>query len=294
MAQNEVAKVEVNVASVASLGTIFFQSGYFRDVRDQSQAVVKILYGRELGFSPVASMMGIHIIEGKPSLSSNLLGALVKRCGKYDYRVKEGSDQSVTLEFFAIENGKRESLGFSTFTIEDAKRANLVKPGGGWAKYPQAMLFARALSAGVRLHCPDVSACPLYVPEELGAQVNEEGDVTELPKSARAVEVTTEAIEIGGQSHPATTEGKGSVKPPEIHAEPVMACIESGQAANLHKLFRDALKPANRKQSEDLLHAWLKAQGIIGAAGEGSALRILKANFYEVREAAITYAAGLE
>jgi hypothetical protein len=62
------------------------------------------------------------------------------------------------------------------------------------------MLFARALSQGERAYCPDVSACALYVPEELGATVNENGEVMtpqDLPKSARPVAVTTEDIELG-------------------------------------------------------------------------------------------------
>jgi hypothetical protein len=47
-------------------------------------------------------------------------------------------------------------LGKTTFTIEDAKRAELVKPDSGWVKYPQAMLFARAISTGCRTYTPDV------------------------------------------------------------------------------------------------------------------------------------------
>jgi len=69
-------------------------------------------------------------------------------------------------------------LGKTTFTMEDAKRAELVKPGSGWVKYPQAMLFARAISAGCRTFTPDVfSGTLVYVPEEMGADVNEDGDV---------------------------------------------------------------------------------------------------------------------
>src|SRR5678815_1882045 len=135
---------------VAKLGDIFVKSGFFRDTRDQAQAVVKILYGRELGFSPVVSMMGIHVIEGKPSLSSNLMGTLVKRSGRYDYRVKESTDKRCSIEFLQKDGKKWVSIGESVFTIEDAQRAGVVRAGGGWSKYPKAMLFARALSAGVK------------------------------------------------------------------------------------------------------------------------------------------------
>jgi hypothetical protein len=301
-------------AEIMVIGKVLQASGYFRDVRDQAQAVTKILFGRELGFSPIVSMGGIHIIEGKPALSSNLMATLIKRSGKYDYRVKEWTDGGCVLTFREKnESGKFEDVGESSFTIEDGRRAGVVKPGGSWAKYPKAMTFARALSQGLRTYCPDVSAAPIYNPEEMGATVDEEGAVVELPKSARRVEVTTEDIEIGGTAiQPAGSDdgskGTRTLAPqaaeiPYSHTDTgppptkpdtnVSGYIESGQAANLHKTFRDALMPANRKASEELLHDWLKAQGIVDADGKPTALAILKANYFEVREQAVTHAASL-
>jgi hypothetical protein len=49
-------------------------------------ACVKILAGREMGFPPIASMVGISIIEGKPAAGANLLAAAMKRAG-YTWRV---------------------------------------------------------------------------------------------------------------------------------------------------------------------------------------------------------------
>lgn len=46
--------------------------------------------------------------------------------------------------------------------------------------YPQNMLFARAISSGVRRYCPDVfNGNLVYVPEELGAQVDEDGEIVQ-------------------------------------------------------------------------------------------------------------------
>lgn len=162
-----------------SLAKHFAQSGYFQDARQMSQAVVKIVAGEELGFGPMTAMAGIHIIEGKPALSANLIGTLVKRSGAYNFRVVDISDQRAELAFF--EHG--EEIGRSSFTIEQAKRAHLIKDKSGWTKYPEAMLFARALTQGVRWHCPDVAAgSPAYTPEELGAEVDERGEVISLPE----------------------------------------------------------------------------------------------------------------
>jgi hypothetical protein len=151
----------------------FVASGYFKDASDLSKAVVKMVAGEELGLGPMASMQGIHIIEGKPSLSANLLGVQVKRSASYNFRPKVVNAERAEIAFF--EDG--EEIGVSAFTMEQAKRAGLVRKGSGWEKYPEAMLFARALSQGVRWYCPDVTAgSPAYTPEELGADVDETGE----------------------------------------------------------------------------------------------------------------------
>lgn len=188
----------------------FVASGYFKDVNDLSKAVVKVVAGEELGLGPMASMQGIHIIEGKPSLSANLLGVQVKRSATYNYRPKRVSAEGAEIAFF--ENG--EEIGVSTFTLEQARRAGLVRKGSGWEKYPEAMLFARALSQGVRWYCPDVTAgSTAYTPEELGADVDEAGEPVGVETTA---EVSQSAAE-GPQLDPARiahlAEGVEIVKP---------------------------------------------------------------------------------
>ena len=158
-------------------------SAYFDAKGDSHQAIAqvatKILAGRELGFGPFAAVQGIHIISGKPAVGANLMASAVKGSGRYDYRVKKMADDEVVLEFFAVANGKRESLGESSFTLKDAQAA-AVTNNPTWKKFPRNMLFARAMSNGVRWYCPDVfSGNAVYVPEELGANVDDNGDVIE-------------------------------------------------------------------------------------------------------------------
>jgi hypothetical protein len=155
----------------------FKASGMFPDLRDEAQAFVKVMAGRELGIGPMASMMGINMIQGKVTLSANLMASQVKSSQAYDYIVREHTASTCRMDF--LQNG--EVCGTSEFTMEDAQRAGLVKGGGAWSKYPKAMLFARALSQGVRWYCPDVlNGSPAYVPEEMGAQVNEDGEAVNV------------------------------------------------------------------------------------------------------------------
>jgi len=165
---------------LGELGAVFARSGYFSDAREAAQAIVKVLAGRELGFGPIASMTGIHIIKGKMAPSANIIAAAVKRSGRYDYKVALLDAEQCRLNFF--DNG--EPCGESSFSMEDARAAGVLS-NPTWKQYARNMLFARAMSNGARWYCPDVFGGPVYTPEELGEEVDEEGN----PQQAQAAEV---------------------------------------------------------------------------------------------------------
>ena len=201
-----------NLDDLARLAKMFAESGFFKDTRDAAQCGVKILAGREFGFGPFESMAGIHIISGRPALGANLMAAAVKRSGRYRYRVTEMNDEVVSIEFF--EDG--ESCGVSTFTLADAKKAGTQNV----QKFPRNMLFARAMSNGVRWFCPDVFNTAVYTPEELGAAVDDEGDVIDVESAP---------------SQPQTAEA--SPTEPDLPAPKPAATLSKEKAADLHKIF---------------------------------------------------------
>ena len=162
-----------NQMSLTDLGTVLAKSGFFSDTRDAAQAVVKVLAGQELGFGPIASMTGIYVIQNRISLSANMIAAAIKRTRRYNYRVTELTDEKCRIVF--TENG--QEVGESTFTRQDATKAGTKNMD----KFPRNMLFARALSNGAKWYCADIFGGPVYTPEELGADVNEDGDVINVP-----------------------------------------------------------------------------------------------------------------
>lgn len=149
---------------VMTLGTTLAKSGYFTDVKDAAQAVVKVLCGRELGIGDIAAMTGIYIVKGRVTMSANLMASLIKRSGKYNYRVTRMENDGVTIVFY---EGKDE-IGTSSFTADDAKAAGLWNSSDPWKKTPRNMLFARAMSNGAKWFCPDIFSGPVYTPDELG------------------------------------------------------------------------------------------------------------------------------
>jgi hypothetical protein len=151
---------------IQGLANAFVQSGMFQDTKQLAQAIVKIQAGAELSLPPVYSMQNINLIRNRLTTSANTLALLIKRSGRYNYRIKEHDEQKCIITFYESDGGKWVEVGVSQFTIEDAKRADLLKPDSGWLKYPRAMLFSRAISQGARIYCPDAIG-GIYTDEEI-------------------------------------------------------------------------------------------------------------------------------
>lgn len=166
------AIVQFDFNELSQVAKAMAASGFFQDTKLEAQAIVKVLAGREMGLGPFASMTGIHIIQGRPSLGANLIASLIKNDPRYNYRVVQLDDKACSIDFY--ENG--EKCGNSTFTAEDARKAQTKNLD----KFPKNMLFARAISNGAKWFTPGIfGGSPVYTPEELGADVDEEGNIIE-------------------------------------------------------------------------------------------------------------------
>ena len=181
-----------SVDDLARLARVFAASGLFGRAGNQetqvAECAIRLMAGMEAGFSPFASATGVHIINGRPAFSANLLAQAVRRHPDYDYRVLEKTAQLCRIRFLS----RGELLGEELFTIEMAERAGLLK-NPTWRSYPEAMLFSRALTSGMRTHCPDaLGGHPAYTPEELGDDVVPV-TVTEPPMLQSTEELTAGA-----------------------------------------------------------------------------------------------------
>lgn len=163
------AGLPANLTESINMGKVFFESGLFTDLKSAAQAVVKIQAGAELGIPAFAALTGIHIIAGKPVLGAGLIASRIKGSGKYNYKVIQQDDAACSIDFY---EGK-EKIGNSTFSIQDAKKAGTKNLD----KFPKNMLFARAISNGVKWFCPDVFAGPVYTPEDFDQQEQKTEDV---------------------------------------------------------------------------------------------------------------------
>ncbi|MEV7962357.1 hypothetical protein [Oerskovia paurometabola] len=146
-----------------------------KQYRDQPANLLFALeYADALGVAPINAITSIHVIEGKPSASADLIASLVRRAG---HRLRVSGDDT-----FAEATILRADDPDYPFTVRwdmaKARQAGLTGKGV-WKAYPSAMLRSRAITEVARMAAPDALFGVIYTPEELGAEVDAAGDVVQ-------------------------------------------------------------------------------------------------------------------
>lgn len=146
------------------------ESAFF-GAKTQSQALLLMMAGKDLGLSYTQSLRAFHVIEGRPALSAD--GMVAVCLGRRDvcqyFRTVESDDRHAMVETHRVGDPAPRR---TAFTFEEAQRAGLVKEKGNWAKYPGRMCLARARSFLARDVYPDL-LMGLYDPDELEAAPRE-------------------------------------------------------------------------------------------------------------------------
>ena len=221
------------MAELQTAANAMHASGYFGDVKSQAQAMVKVMAGAEIGLPPFASMSGIHIVNGKPTLGANLIATLVKNDSRYDYRVKRADNEACVLAWY--EGGA--AVGESAFTIQEANAAGLTSKQT-WKAYASDMLFARALTRGARRYAPGIfGGAPIYTPDEIGVDTDEDGHIVQ----GEVINVTPAPATNGNsKAQPATD--SGPLADDELTIEEAPAAQFIAAAAELLETDADTLK----------------------------------------------------
>jgi hypothetical protein len=133
--------------------------------------------GAMLGIHPIAALQGVHIIEGKATLSPALMSAVVRKAG-HKLRVSTvgtiaGGDFVATATL--IRHDDPDFIYTASWTMDRATRAGLAGKDV-WKKYGEAMCKARAISEVCREGAEDALMGVHYTPEEMDAHVTEAGD----------------------------------------------------------------------------------------------------------------------
>jgi hypothetical protein len=136
-----------------------------------------IEYGEALGIKPILAMNQVHVIEGRPSASAGLISALVRDAGHRLRIWVERDAQGEPVAIATIHRKDDSDFEFrAVWTMERARTAGLAAKAV-WKNYPEAMLKARATTEVAREACEEALCGMGYTPEELGAELNDDGSV---------------------------------------------------------------------------------------------------------------------
>ena len=184
-----------------------------RGIDTPEKAVVALQWGAEIGLSPMVALNNIAVINNKPTLSADIMHAVVRANPQYEgIKWVENSDKKAKCIIKRRLNSNIVEEYVGEFSIEDAKNAGLLEKDN-WKKYPVRMLKHRALSFALRDAFPDVLA-GCYSTSEM-QDVQNEINITEEAYD----EKEQEEVPVSHQEEKAGEKKEKPVMPKEVAAK---------------------------------------------------------------------------
>ena len=201
------------------LGTSLAKTSFVpKDFRGKpEECAAAILYGDEIGLTPMQAVQSVYVVSGKPGLYARAMLAIVLASGHEVITVSK-TDAKVVVR------GRRKGSDTwieETWTTERARRAGYTN-NKKYETDPQAMLLARAQSDVCRQIAPDALAGLAYSVEEL--ELAEPTPTAKVTRNAAPTNtrVQRKAVEAPAQ---AATEEPAFDEPAAEQSEPVDAVI---------------------------------------------------------------------
>lgn len=202
--------------------------------------LVAVGFGQSMGLSPSESLYRINVIQGKPTMSAELISAQVRKAGHKLRIKKDEKNQSVTVQIVRADDPE-----WPFEVTRDKKWAAEMGLSGkdNYKKQPMTMLTWRAITACAREACPEALFGVAYTPDEMH-------DLDTMPSDD---EVTvTEVI--------TNEEPVDAVAEPVIHVDKAT----SAQAEKITHIMQDA-GVSSRDQAEYVFKQLVNCEGLTDA-----------------------------
>ena len=165
-----------------------------------ANAFVAAETGAALGLEPLQALASIAVINGRATLSSDLMAAVIRRAG-HTLRIVENSPESVTATLIRADD---KTFKFEvTWDKDKAVKAGLWGQRGPWSQYPTQMLRARAITEVARQGASEALMGMIYSPEDFGATITDTGEVLETEVIDDAPTKPTQAVKPTQAAKPA-------------------------------------------------------------------------------------------
>lgn len=174
----------LTIPEAVTMAEMLVKSGYLpQAVKTPQQAFAIITLGNELGIGAWAALNGINVIQGKPTVSPQLMLSLIYSSGKAEsITIDDGNGTAVSTVTM-----KRRGMEAYTYTFsdDDAKAMGLLGKDN-WRKQPVIMRKWRAVAGCARVVFPDV-IMGMYTPDEIAPDlhVSIDGDLLDAPQSSQ-------------------------------------------------------------------------------------------------------------
>lgn len=192
-------------AVIRQQAEVLVKTGFLpQSIKTPEQAMAIILTGRELGIGAMAALNTINVIQGKPTISPQLMLALINRTGELEEFSVADDGQACTVTM--KRRGRKPHA--ETFSMKDAALMKTTEGYGenkktislsekyNWRQMPAIMRKWRAVAACARIVFPDV-ILGMYTPEEMGAATDvETGEIVEAVAEPADIELREEVQEV--------------------------------------------------------------------------------------------------
>lgn len=259
---------------------ILLKSGFLpSSIRTAENALAIMMLGQELGIGAWASLSSINVIQNRPTVSPQLMLALINRSGQLDDITIDSTDQGCTV----VMTRKGRTPHTETFNLANVQAMQL-SGKDNYRKQPATMMKWRAVAACARVVFADV-ILGLYTPEEMGADVvvDDQGNMkvieTPQPPPAPPAIVTRETPsnfpqlkDFEDELPPFGVDGSSALQPdpvtdPKPVTEPTLKVVPTDTsktadsansplpapqigALNMNKLYADVIKLGLMKGGE--------------------------------------------
>lgn len=142
--------------------------------QNPGNVLIAMELGEALGIPAIQAINSIHVIEGKPSASADLMAALVRKAG---HKLRVTVSRNPLHVIATLIRADDPDYPFEAeWDEEKAKTAGLIGKGN-WKTYPDQMMRNRAITEVIRMGASDAMYGVIYSPEELGAEISATGEL---------------------------------------------------------------------------------------------------------------------
>ena len=129
-------------------------------------------YADALGIPRINALTSIHVIDGKPTASADLIASLVRKAG---HKLRVSGDDTYAEAVIIRADDPDHIPDPVRWDEAKARKAGKWGSKGPWSNYPGAMLRSRAITEAARMWASDALFGVIYTAEELGETIDEDG-----------------------------------------------------------------------------------------------------------------------